>query len=73
MDGHYDMRHLKLLSGPNNKYKVVTCVTSRHGDSSSQKESGGNYKGLHINVDDQEVWVKLGPLLGGGSYMWSGC
>ena len=49
MDRHYDLRHLKVLSGPNNKYKdnVITCVTSRHGDSSNHEESSDNNKGAH--------------------------
>ena len=39
---------------------VITCVTSRHGDSSNNEESNDNNKGLH-NVGDREVREKLGP------------
>ena len=39
---------------------IITCVTSRHGDSSSNEDNSGNNKGLH-NVGEQEAWVKLRP------------
>ena len=39
---------------------IITCVTSRHGDSSSHEERSGNNNCLH-NVGDQEDRVKLGP------------
>ena len=51
---------------------ISTCVTSRHGNSSSHEERSSNNKGLH-NVGDKEAWVKLGLLLAGESYMWWGC
>ena len=47
---------------------IIEIICSRHGDSSSNEDNSGNNKGLH-NVGDQEVRVKLGPLLAGGSYI----